>query len=120
MYRIALVFAFLLASCAESQVGNGHIKVIDTTVPPTQMDNVARDVQQWHNTQYPRCKFDSVVGTKILTQEKDTANEQWTIKACNEKVFSYAVVVVRLSGSILDTVGNADGKPLKIDSSEFK
>jgi hypothetical protein len=120
MHRIVLVVAFLLGGCAESQLAGRPLKLIETSVPLSQIDSVARDVQQWHNTQYPKCKFDSVVGTKIAKQEINTASEQWTIKACNEKVFTYAVFVERHSGGISDSVSNVDGRPLHLDSPEIK
>lgn len=104
---------FLLCSCAGP--GSGPVKAMETTVPLVQLDNVARDVQGWHNGQYPKCTFDSVVTTKIVKQEKDTVNEAWTIRACEGRTFTYAVLVIHASVGISDAISNIDGRPFHVE-----
>ena len=90
----------------------------DTTVRGRNIRDVSRDVQQWHDMMHPECKFVRVTATNIVNQEQDKAVEHWTIEACDQKPFTYRVMVIHRGNGILDSVGNVDGSPLKVGNRE--
>lgn len=91
--------AALLAGCAATG---------PTTVPATQREHVARDVQQWHDVKHPECRFEAVAGTRVLRQDGPDARELWTIAACGGRRFDYVVSVRQLDDAIWDTVADPD------------
>jgi len=110
----AALLALVLVGCADTNSGSKPGKSMETTVSLKQMDAVARDVQQWHDMQYPKCKFDAVVSTKVTRQDKDSADEVWTIRGCEGQTFSYGVNVIHFPGGISDVTFNLDGRPVQV------
>ena len=106
MKFIPITAAMFLTACATSaQVAPTN----STAVYQQQIRNVTRDVQQWHDGQYPKCLFQKVAATQIVKRDKKTSDEHWTIEACGHKQFTYKVYVMLQDGGISDMVGNADG-----------
>ncbi|MDE2234976.1 MAG: hypothetical protein KGL13_09285 [Gammaproteobacteria bacterium] len=85
-----------------------------TMVPKSQIPEVTKHVEEWHNQQYPDCKFVSLVGIKVVKQHKDTSNEVWTILGCDHKQFQYRVFIKQYFSGISSEVSNLDYSPLKV------
>lgn len=114
MRKLLIIFIASLFICAETAAQGIATSKYDTAVPLGQIANVTRDVQQWHDIQYPNCKFVSLLDTKIIKQDKDTANEKWTILGCDNKQFQYRVFITRYLSGISSSVSNLDYSPVKI------
>ena len=85
----------------------------DTAVPNAQIPNVLRDVAQWHDFQYPDCKYKQPVGS-VRAEGEDGDEEHWTIVGCDGRQFTYRVSVVsQHHGGVTVLVGNVDGAPVK-------
>ena len=117
MLRSSFVVASLLLAGCASQTSKTAVGSFETVVPKQQLGNVARDVQEWHDFQYPNCKYRTVSTVSVLSREKDTAHEKWVITACENKQYEYAVFVMLHEGGISDSVGNIDGSGMKVHSS---
>lgn len=96
-----------VALCADAQ------EYRSTAVPNAQIPNVLRDVAQWHDFQYPDCKYTRPVGSVRATGEEGD-EERWTIVGCDGRQFTYRVSVVSQSqGGVTVLVGNVGGTPVK-------
>jgi hypothetical protein len=95
------------ALCAQAQ------EYRDTAVPNAQIANVLRDVAQWHDFQYPDCKYTGPVGS-VRTETENGNEERWTVAGCDGRKFTYRVSVVSQNqGAVTVLVGNVDGAPIK-------
>jgi len=115
MKRIVIYTSLLLAGCNPTNV---QPKVsLDTVVSGRHVQDVSRDVQQWHDMQYPKCAYEKVLGTKIVKSESNSSTEHWTIGACEGKSFTYKVLIMQFSnGGIGDSVFNVDDSPMKTNN----
>lgn len=109
---ITLVASLFLSAGAFAQ-GNTTSKY-KTLVPQNQMAGVTKHVEEWHNKQYPNCKFVSLVGIKVMKQHKDTSNEIWTILGCDHRQFQYWVFIKKYFSGISSEVSNPHYSPLKV------
>lgn len=105
--RWAGLLAVTIALCAQAQEYRG------TAVPNAQIANVLRDVAQWHDFQYPDCKYTGPVGS-VRAEAENGNEEHWTIVGCDGRQFTYRVSVVSQNqGAVTVLVGNVDGAPIK-------
>lgn len=96
-----------VALCAQAQ------EYRDMAVPNAQIVNVLRDVAQWHDSQYPHCKYTGSVGS-VRAGTENGNDEHWTIAGCDGRQFTYRVSVVSQNrGAVTVLVGNVDGAPIK-------
>jgi hypothetical protein len=115
---IVIFLSVSLFACASTRnkphTIHGTEMTLVTTVPPGQIMNVIEDVRQWHDMEYPNCKYVSMVSAEIVNKEKDFTKEKWTVLGCEGKKFAYAVNVIRMAGGITDSVGNFDGSSMQV------
>lgn len=96
-----------VALCAQAQ------EYRDTAVPNSQIANVLRDVAQWHDFQYPDCRYTGPVGS-VRAEAENGNEERWTIAGCDGRQFTYRVSVVSQNqGAVTVLVGNVGGAPVK-------
>ena len=77
-----------------------------TTVHGRNVEDISRDVREWHDLAHADCKFIRVVGAQIISQQGNQATEHWTVEACGAKRFTYEVMIERGAHGISDAVGN--------------
>ena len=77
--------------------------------------DVTRDIQGWHNRQFPDCKLSKVLSAKILESKPDSSVEAWTIEGCSGRQFTYKVTIMPNSGFDSVFVGNIDGSGVKLN-----
>ena len=81
---------------------------LKTTVKGSNVDDVTRDVAQWHDSKHADCKFVKVIGAEIVKREKDSVTEHWTIEACDKKHFTYSVYMMLGGPSLMDMVSDVE------------
>jgi hypothetical protein len=79
-----------------------------TSVPVGQVENIRRDIVQWHAEQHPDCPFRQVIAAREVDKGKDSTTENWTIEACDAKRFTYRVLLMPQEGGMSDAVSNAE------------
>ncbi len=92
----------------------------DTAVPNSQISAVVRDVAQWHDMQYPDCRFVKAVGSNLVKKTSEQSVEHWTIAACSGRDFTYEVTVLDVKGGgVTNMVSNLDGEAIGSNSADF-
>jgi hypothetical protein len=102
------ILALLLTACVQQSAKPTQIIGVHTTV-------TARNVQQWHNFQHPKCRYIKVASTYVIVVEPDFVTEYWAIEACNHQVFTYSVNRSGITDTVsFDSVSFVDESPAKV------
>lgn len=110
---VVLVLA-TLAGCAAAPPKPPPAMSLVTTVRGRNIDDITRDVQEWHDVKHQDCKFMRVVGAQIISQEGNRAVEHWTVEACAAKRFTYEVMIERGAHGISDAVADVGALTPKV------
>jgi len=95
-----------LVGCATAPPKPPAATTLGTTVRGRNIDDITRDVQEWHDVKHQDCKFMRVVGAQVISQEGNRAVEHWTVEACAAKRFTYEVMIERGAHGISDAVAD--------------
>ncbi|HEV2701840.1 MAG TPA: hypothetical protein VGV09_09435 [Steroidobacteraceae bacterium] len=87
---------------------------ISTSVRGRNVDDIARDVREWHDVAHKDCQATRVVTAQIISQQGQWTVEHWTVEACGAQRFTYRVMIQRTATGIADAVGNVDGSGVKV------
>jgi len=111
-YKI-VILALVVVGCTQQTVRPTQSLGIHTSVSGRNVNDIARDVQEWHDVQNPKCTYKKVVAAEVVKRESGSVIEHWTIEACNHKLFTYEVSIIPGRGGITDAVSNVDESPAK-------
>jgi len=107
----ALLASLFIAFCSAPVPVSAD--ALTTSVKGRNIQDISRDVQQWHDAQHADCKFSAVTQATVVEKNGDSTTEHWTIKACNDQEFTYKVFIMSRQGGITDMVSNVDGSAAK-------
>ena len=103
------ILSFGALACLTLNVASADVPDLKSSVSGKFVEDVSRDVAQWHNVAQPKCKFEKLVGADIVQKTEKGTTEHWTIQACEQQQFTYRVFVIHNdNGTITDVVGNVD------------
>ena len=108
MKRQTIIVLVTVFACFSSGFSDALAADLHTSARGRNVDDLTRDVAQWHDSKHPDCKFAKVVGAEIVKQESDSITEHWTIQACEGKQFTYRVYILRGSGAMTDMVSDVE------------
>jgi hypothetical protein len=108
MKRTLLVGLIALSGCAAHDTEPSQKVALNTTVSSRNINDISRDVQQWHDIKNPSCKYVRVIGAEIIKNEQKNTVEHWTIEGCQKKQFTYRVLILSYQGGISDMVSNVE------------
>ena len=106
-YIAAISVAFLVTASAGFQPAKAA-NALGTAATGSQITDITRDVQGWHDAKHPDCLFGRVLGASLVKRDGDSVTENWTVEACNKKQFTYSVYIIFQGGGIVDMVSNAN------------
>jgi hypothetical protein len=88
--------------------GSALPPALQTIVAGGNVADVSSDIQSWHDTQHPDCKFVKVLSASVIEQEQRFVTEHWTIEACKQQSFTYKVWLMPDPKVLVDAVLNLD------------
>ena len=118
MKRLFFILIPLFIGCSSPTTDPANASAptpkFDSIAKDRLIDDVTRDIQGWHNRQFPDCKLSKVVSAKVLESKPDSSVEAWTIEGCSGRQFTYKLTIMPNSGFNSVFVGNIDGSGFKL------